>query len=53
MEVVEVVANVSVFVPASRLEVVPEDLREQHLAHSDHAPPSSIGHEGCLVAIVP
>ena len=52
MEVVEVLADLGVLVLAGGLDVVPEELGEEHLSHSDHAAPASVSHEGRVVPAV-
>jgi hypothetical protein len=50
VEVVEMVANFSVLGFVFGLEMVLENFSEQHLSHSDHAPPSCVGHEGVVLS---
>ena len=51
-EVIEVAADCIELLLGLRLQVVLDDLCEQHLPDSDHAAPASISHEGTIPIII-
>lgn len=52
MEIVEVLADLRVLVLAGGLEVVSQELREEHLPDPDHASPAGVSDEGGVISAV-